>query len=269
MMHAEQDDDDLVHIHLGAVNENEPNQIPRYTGGFTHPHHTYTYTAPNHETAAAVHHGMNQLSVYGWGYEVNLHNHHYTCHGLYDENWIVPLQFPRYYTTNRPTGWCVACGFYLTNPDRPNEPVSYYNALPNSGVNNYLNYVHYPCAKSHLTRYSMIRYQASLCLFYPQILQWALSSNQNRHKHQDSFTYCELVDLFVGLKLAGQLDQQGRINWIRVRRYCFILRLNGKTIGQMKQKYRAYKENNRYERYFTNIFLQTVVIYDPATLPPM
>jgi hypothetical protein len=268
-MAAEVDLDDLIHIHLGAVNENEPNVTPRYTGGYSYPGHTYTYTAPNHETAAALHHGMNQLSVYGWGYELNPNNLHYTCHGLYDATWIVPIELPRYYNTTRPTGWCVFCGFFLTNPERQNEPVGYYNALPASGAENYLNYVHYACSKSHLIHYSKVRYQASLCLYFPQVLAWALSSNQHRHKHQDSFTYMELIDLFVGLKLSGELDRPlDKKNWIRVRRYCFILRLQGKTTEQMKRKYRAYKVNNRYTRYFTPAFMQTVIIYDPTTLPP-
>jgi hypothetical protein len=264
----DEEEDDLIHIHLGAVNENEPNVIPRYTGGFTYPHYTFTYTAPGHGTVAANHHGLNQLSVYGWGYVINLNNRQYTCHGLFDADWIVPLQMQHYHTTNRHSGWCVVCGYYLTNPNRPHESVGYYNALPVSGTNNYLNYIHYPCAKSHLVKYATIRYQATLCLFYPNILQWAVSTNQLHHKHQDSFTYSELVDLFVGLKLSGELDRPGRKNWILVRRYCFILRLNGKTINQMKRKYRSYVVGHRYARYFTQQFLQTVVIFDPHTVPP-
>lgn len=259
------DDDNLVHIHIGNVNA-EAMGVPLYNGGFDKPF-TFTFTAPNHETAAAVHHGVNQLALYGLGYEINIHNIHYTLHGMFDEAWIVPLQHDHFLRTERRGGWCVGCGYFLVNPHRPLEPVAYYHSQPESGNLNYRNYWHYACANSHFFHYALIRYQASLCLYYPHLLSWAVSSNQLHHKNQDSFTYYEMVDLFVGMKLSGALDDPGRKPWNRIRQYCYILRLNGKTNEQMRQKYRDYSENNRYERYFTDLFHNTVIEYNAALEP--
>jgi hypothetical protein len=268
MHNGDDDEDDLVHQYLGVPNEDEPGIIPRYTGGFTHAHNTYTFTAPNHETAAAVHHDLVQLARYGHGYAVNQMNIYFTCNGLYNEGWIVPLIFTPYLVTERPGGWCVGCGFYLVEPHQPFNDVSFYYTIPESGCPNYANYFHYACAKSHFSKYNLIRYQASLCLYYPHVLEWALSSNQLHHKNQDSFTYVELIDLFVGLKLSGYLDQQNtRKKWKRIRQFCFILRLNGKTEEQMRRKYRHFVKDDRYARYFTHAFHQTIILPGVADIP--
>jgi hypothetical protein len=106
------------------------------------------------------------------------------------------------------------------------------------------------------------------------VLEWAVSSNQNHHKHQDSFTYPELIDLFVGLKLSGYLDmpQNARKNWRRIRKFCFIIQLFGKTEEQMRRKYRHMVEQingqARYKRYFTPIFHQTIIAQGVAAVPP-
>jgi hypothetical protein len=253
---------------LGINNEDEPDEIPKYTGGFNHPNrYTYTYTAPAHHTVAATHHGLNQFSYYGHGYQINHLNTYYTCDGIYQENWIVPLQFSRYHETQRPGGWCIGCGFQLVNPQRLYDHVAYVYAIPESGVSNYPNYFHYACKKSHHCQYSLMRYQASICLYFAHKLQWAVSSNQDRQNDQESFTYNEMIDLFVGLKLSGFLDQP-LIRWVIVRQFCFILRLNGKTTEQMRSKYRLYIENNRYKRYFTDEFHETIVVDGTAPVPP-
>jgi len=76
-----------------------------------------------------------------------------------------------------------------------------------------------------------------------------------------------MIDLFVGMKLAGELDHPGRKRWKRIRNYCYILRLNGKTEEQMRRKYRHYIEQDRYARYFTPLFHNTVIIYNAEWEP--
>ena len=85
--------------------------------------------------------------------------------------------------------------------------------------------------------------------------------------HQDSFTYYEMIDLFVGMKLSGELDNPGRKHWKRIRKYCYILRLNGKSEEQMRMKYRHYTIEDRYSRYFTPLFHNTVIQYNPDWEP--
>jgi hypothetical protein len=186
-----------------------------------------------------------------------------------------------YRRTTRRGGWCVGCGFMLVNPNQPYNPnnyddqVHYYYSSIESGSDNYFNYWHYACSKSQLARYDMIRYQASLCLFHPHSLRWGVSANLGHHKDQESFTYYEMIDLFVGMKLAGFLnfDDDGnwivehRIRWTIIRQYCFIIRLNGKDTEQMRAKYRKMIVDGKYKRYFTQAFFD-VVIVERAPIPP-
>jgi hypothetical protein len=276
-MNNDDEDDDIVHQFIFEPNPN--GLVPVYMGGFTIGQYAHSFTGPDHVSAAHVFEGNQQLDVYGQGYHVNPMNTYYSCSGVYDPTWIVPLLFEQNKLgwATRNTGWCRGCGYYLVNPNLAPIPMNmnqengrtwYYYANIASGADNYANYFHYPCAKSHFSCYDKMRYQASLCLFYPNVLRWGVSSNQGHHKDQHSFTYCETIDLFVGMKLAGYLKfdndgnlipHPGRIRWKVIRTYCFILRLINKSTEQMRWKYREYIKDGRFKRYFTQEFFDTTI----------
>jgi len=278
------DEDDIVHEFIFEPNPN--GLVPVYMGGFKFGHYSFTFTGPDHASAAHVLEGFQQVDVYGQGCHVNPMNTYYSCGGIYDSAWIHLLQFPQHNLgwASRNTGWCRGCGYKLVNPNHAPIPMNinqedgkvwyYYADIP-SGSDNYANYFHYPCAKSHFSCYDKMRYQASLCLFYPHVLQWGVSSNQGHHKDQHSFTYCETIDLFVGMKLAGYLNfdddgnliHPGRISWKNIRTYCFILRLVNKSTYQMKWKYERSIEQDKFKRYFTQVFLDTTILI--GAIPPV
>ena len=256
--------DDDVSTHDGDTLQN-PNDPPIYTGGYSCPYITYVHTAPGHRSHAAEVHGHNQVSVWGWGYPLQNNHPLYTVGGVFRSEWIRELNFPGSALSTRRAGWCVGCGFKLVNPRRERR-VRYRLCNIESGAETYLNYFHYACSQSHVSKYTCMRYNAMKCLYHPDTLRWGVSSNQGYHNNQYSFTYCEWVDLFVGLKLSGQLHVE-RKDWTLVRQYCFILILHNKTIEQMKRKYRTMKVNNRWERYFTPLFMETI-IHVPVPIVP-
>jgi hypothetical protein len=273
-------DDELIHEFINPHPDPDINP-PIYVGGFTYNGATKTYAYPNFTSASAALHGHIQNTVYGHGYHVNVGNLAYTCSGIYSSQWIMPQFFDYFLKTTRRGGWCRGCGFYLVNPkdpyhvDDPQDKVNYYYSSIPSGCDNYANYYHYACSKSNFPEYDKMRYQASVCLFYPQSLRWGVSSNVGYHKGQESFTYYEMIDLFVGIKLAGFLnfDDEGnripvaRMEWKIIRKYCFILRLSGKDREQMRWKYKDMIVDERYRRYFTQAFFD-ITILERAPVPP-
>ena len=247
----------------GVLNHHNP---PIYTGGYRYAHFTHTFTSPGHRTHAAEVHGHEQPAVWGWGLPMEENHPRFTVGGWFSTTWIQPLIFNHNVVSMRRGGWCVGCGFYLVNPRLPHHVGDmetrqrFTRPTIDSGAENYKNYYHYACSKSHQANYPLMRWNAMKCLLYPNELIWGVSSNQQHHKHQDSFTYCEMMDLFVGLKLSGQLDvNNGRINWDLTRRYCYILQLTNKTNEQMRRKYRALIVEDKYQRYFTDEFRNTII----------
>ena len=243
--------------------------VPLYTGGFQYNHDTLTWSIPGMNN-----HGLVQAAGLGMGLpmEANVHHLH---HNLYTEQWIVPIGgIDTVRTTNTTTGWCFACGWRIVNPNRPLDRVRFCPTIvPSSGSNTYKNYCHYSCSRSFLIDYNRMRFAAALCLYSPLRLRWAVSANMGHQGNRVKWCYYEFVDLFVGLKLCGQLDLQEK-DWNLVLRHCLILRLTHKTTVQMTKKYQQMmvvcidSNQPKYKRYFTNAFHDTVINFDPQNIPP-
>ena len=243
-------------------------RIPKYTAGFTYQHSTLTYTANTHVGIANEYHGLLQPPQLGNGLHMDENYIYYTNFGQFNPAWIVELQGMgdgMCKTTTRNTGFCMACGYKLVNPLRPDERVKYYIVEPNHGHANQRNYVHYACSLSHLIRYNIVRFNACKCLFEPGSLEWAVSQNNDYHGQGQRWTYVEFIDLFVALKLSG--EQLNIIkNWARVLRFAPILRLKGRTLGQLTNKY--VQMQNVHAAYFTHVFNNVQFMFDEEHAPP-
>jgi hypothetical protein len=106
-----------------------------------------------------------------------------------------------------------------------------------------------------------------MCLYHPEQLEWGLSQNNRHQGLGQKWAYVEVVDLFVAMRLSGQLQLAGDKNWNRILRYAFILRLRGRSTAQMNKKYQQMKDT--YHHLFTNLFLTTVLPWNEALDPPV
>jgi hypothetical protein len=240
---------------------NPPENIPIYTGGFNYLHRdTLTFTAANHNGMAAINHGLLQGAYQGHGLPVN-HNHVlFSSHNRFvPALWIQPVVLGPCYTTTKVSGWCCACGFKLVNPNlNLQQRTKYYIPQPFTQNDNYRNYCHYACSQSHLLDYATVRYNAVMCLYYPLLLSWGVSQNNDHQGRGHKWTYTEVIDLFVAMRLSGQLEAPNK-QWNLVILYAPILQLRGRNVEQIKKKFEQMQLV--YAQYFTALFLNTQLGY--------
>jgi hypothetical protein len=256
---------------------NHPLYIPRYTGGFRYANHmTLTYTAHTHNGLAATQHGMLQAANEGHGLAIDPNNLIFNNHHRYIPNWVRPLVLGNCWTTVRDTGWCMACSYKLVNP-RDQERETYYSPTPASPHPNYAYYLHYPCAHSHLVDYNTVRFNAVMALYNPHQLRWAVSQNNGSQGRGQKWAYIEVVDLFIALKLSGQLQpdqlQAGHLqadlkDWNLVLRYAPVLQVRGRNTQMIARKFHQMKLAEGYVHLFTADFHDAAIVRNPQFDPP-
>jgi hypothetical protein len=251
-----------------TMNSLSNNNVPYFLGGFTYDISSQTWSVP----------GLNphgNLSDVGMGIDMNMDptNVEFIEHRMFNPNWIVPLgNLTMVQITQRSTGSCFGCGWKLVNPQQPNRYIRYCPEVsPRSGSINYSTYLHYSCSRSYIISYNRMRHAAALCLYSPHILKWGVSFSTGQKGNKVPWTYVEIIDLFVGLKLSGYFDAPQK-PWELVFKHCLILQLTNKTTRQMGKKYQYMIEiqedtnQPKYMRYFTMSF--HAQMFSPVLIMP-
>jgi hypothetical protein len=208
-------------------------------------------------------HGLHQPGVLGAGLPVDVNNPCFSCSGVFDPAWIVPLS-PNPQIGNKHNGCfkvtanshfdglqCYICSF-LFRPNQVAVALEQRNLLP----------VHYCCSIARVFDYVYSRFQACLCQqFVPELL-WAISANEHQPPRNApptwsyTWTYIEVIDLFVALKLSGNLPPMlppfnappqvpPGVDWDVVLSYGPVLRSTRKTAAMLERAWTSQRQHIR------------------------
>lgn len=214
------------------------------------------------------------------------------CNNTFDPNWILPCSRlldnagrPRTcYRRSYKSHTCILCGWFIQ------EGHLVYPLAPfrSPAENLYQPFAHFPCFTSSMHDYPHSRFQAVLAITRPQQVIWAVSQNvgwqmgNHNSVNYERWTLVEVLDLIVGMKLAGFLPvhphgpypmafPNDKFDWNRILRFCPILRKTGKSVkpnNQLQKKWQL--ECKHVHLYFTpQFFAQHIPRIQNSNLPPL
>ena len=215
-------------------------------------------------------HGLNIMPVDGVGVlPIDGLNAAYNCDNWYDPHWIQPhSQRPLMSAKSASAAdgadvnlMCLCCGWRFKEGD-----VYFFSSIHTTMK------IHYPCRLSALMDYDLCRFEACLCRQTPPLLSWAVSRNDGHHMPPGNdpltwtrWTYMEVVDMLVALKLSGNFPVGPPYPphlppgaWVTALQYAPILRSTGKTIAQVELSWTNQRQH--IPRLMTAAFLNAVVL---------
>ena len=246
------------------ITQSQNDNTPTYTCGFTFPAYSTRCSKLSSYPPSTV--------LMGNGYKIIHDDAQFTLNGQYMPTWIRPfinisnnIKYPK-------NGYCVLCGFEFSNSNKDIcYPAIDFTTAGISGEKRIHYTCHDSCFKSHLGHYNTMRFNAIKCLYdSSNSLRWGLLMNPSNR-----WLYSEIIDLFVSIKLSGQLHvdvSSGKvksntmIDWNRVLRYGTIVQFMGRTNLDLAHKFSDYK--GKMNCFFHEDFFKTNLNYDKSLAPP-
>ncbi len=263
-----------------------------FTGAYPYdPRRTITWDADRYGVPQTAQHGVLQDAGLGAGVPIDANCIAYSCNGHFDPGWIAPVSrlldangVPRScYRRAHKSHHCIICGWDMQEAHLvyPLGPIR----LP--AANLMQPFGHFCCFASGMHNYPHCRYQAIRALVPPIQIRWSVSANNGWQSgghlglNFTRWTLLEMLDLIVGMKLAGYLPVWAHgpyptsfpgvvFDWKRILRFCAILRLTGKSLAPHNQLQRKWQlECGHAHLYFNAAFFALNMPIVNSRLPPL